>query len=320
MIVCHNCKKQNSNDSNFCIYCGTKLIKRNSALEKIKTNESRAKKLRYGTEIERSKAIRLYEENITYNTYCESYSDLISLYMEKQEYEKAIDVAKKGIRIYSDNGKSTDLLEMMLENSEMSYHIKISADNNIHGKKLEKEGKIDEAIEAYESNVLIHAETPHTYARLSIIYRKRKEIDNEIRVLKQGIKNCRKNPNKSHVDRFKKALEKAKIKKAKIKSERLPQADKNHRQRDKQANELLKESNANEAIKLLELNISEKTISNNTYAKLIKTYVELEQYGDAERICKQAIEVYKPLNSAKVSRYRQKLLKIHDLKVKYMRS
>lgn len=202
MVFCHNCGKENNNTSNFCIYCGTKLTitktkSTSNTLEKIKANESLAEKLRYGTNTERTKAMELYEENVSYNTYCESYTELGLLYMERQEYTKAINVSKKGIEIYGQNGKDTTLLEMMLENSERSEEIKISADTNIYGKSLEKEGKIDQAIEVYESNILIHADTPFTYRRLSIIYRKRKEIDNEIRVLKQGIKNCRKNPNKS---------------------------------------------------------------------------------------------------------------------------
>lgn len=94
--------------------------------------------------------------------------------------------------------------------------------------------------------------------------------------------------------------------------ERLPSADSVHKKRDKEANELLNQNRIAEAIELYELNVTERTISNNTYSKLINVYIELEHYIDAERICKQAIEMYKPLNSAKVSQYRQKLLSIYD--------
>ena len=50
---------------------------------------------------------------------------------------------------------------------------KIYYENNNKGEKLEKEEKIDEAIEVFESNILIHTDTPYTYRRLSIIYKKR---------------------------------------------------------------------------------------------------------------------------------------------------
>lgn len=50
---------------------------------------------------------------------------------------------------------------------------KIYYENNKKGEKLEKEEKIDEAIEVFESNILIHTDTPYTYRRLSIIYKKR---------------------------------------------------------------------------------------------------------------------------------------------------
>ena len=53
--------------------------------------------------------------------------------------------------------------------------------NNL-GKELEKEGKIDEAIDIYEDNVLLKTDTPFTYLRLSILYKKNKDVDNEIRI------------------------------------------------------------------------------------------------------------------------------------------
>lgn len=78
------------------------------------------------------------------------------------------------------------------------------------------------------------------------------------------------------------------------------------------SNELLKEGKQKEAISLYELNINEMTISNNTYSKLFKIYLDSEKFDDAQRICKQAIEVYKPLNHSKVSRYRYNLLRVYD--------
>lgn len=58
--------------------------------------------------------------------------------------------------------------------------------NNI-GIQLEKNGKIDEAIAVYEDNIRDGYPAYHSFQRLMIIYRKRKEYDNEIRVIKRGI-------------------------------------------------------------------------------------------------------------------------------------
>ena len=61
-------------------------------------------------------------------------------------------------------------------------------DNNLKGIELEKAGEIDKAIKLYEANVAAHFVGPHPYKRLAIIYRKRKDYENEIRVLNAAIK------------------------------------------------------------------------------------------------------------------------------------
>jgi len=63
----------------------------------------------------------------------------------------------------------------------------IQLQRNLEGIELEKQGKIDEAIELYEKNINENFEGNHPYDRLAIIYNKRKQIDNEIRVLKKAI-------------------------------------------------------------------------------------------------------------------------------------
>jgi len=49
------------------------------------------------------------------------------------------------------------------------------------------ESKIDEAIKLYEENISEESGGNHPYDRLAIIYRKRKQYDEEIRVLKKAI-------------------------------------------------------------------------------------------------------------------------------------
>ncbi|MFC7062746.1 tetratricopeptide repeat protein [Halobacillus seohaensis] len=60
-------------------------------------------------------------------------------------------------------------------------------DRNLKGRELEKEGYVDNAIEFYEKNVEERCEGNHPYDRLAIIYRRRKQYDEEIRVLKRAI-------------------------------------------------------------------------------------------------------------------------------------
>lgn len=64
-----------------------------------------------------------------------------------------------------------------------------AADGNMQGRYLEKEGKITEAIAAYERLLEEGVDTPFTYRRLAIIYSKRKEKDEELRVLRAAIEN-----------------------------------------------------------------------------------------------------------------------------------
>lgn len=62
-----------------------------------------------------------------------------------------------------------------------------TAARNNAGIQLEKDGKTDEAIAVYEDNIKDGYPAYHSFQRLMIIYRKRKEYDNEIRVIQRGI-------------------------------------------------------------------------------------------------------------------------------------
>ena len=63
------------------------------------------------------------------------------------------------------------------------------AQGNMRGELLEKEGNIQAAIEAYEPLLSAKVDTPFTYRRLAILYRKLKQKDDEIRVVKEALKN-----------------------------------------------------------------------------------------------------------------------------------
>jgi tetratricopeptide (TPR) repeat protein len=58
---------------------------------------------------------------------------------------------------------------------------------NILGNLLERTGRIDAAIEAYEANVLEGFAGSYPYERLAAIYRKRQLANHELRVLRQAV-------------------------------------------------------------------------------------------------------------------------------------
>ena len=80
-----------------------------------------------------------------------------------------------------------------------------AAEGNMSGQSLEKEGKIDEAIVEYERLLDAGVDTPFTYRRLAIIYSKRKEREEELRVLRAAMENVPKGNSKHYqwfADRF----------------------------------------------------------------------------------------------------------------------
>lgn len=64
----------------------------------------------------------------------------------------------------------------------------IVVERNLKGQQLEKQGDVEGAIRLYEQNIIDEVDTPHPYNRLTIIYRKQKRFDDEIRVLEKAIK------------------------------------------------------------------------------------------------------------------------------------
>lgn len=76
-----------------------------------------------------------------------------------------------------------------LEQEFLQAQYREAAEGNMRGQKLEKEGNIDAAILEYERLLEEGVNTPFTYRRLAILYSKRKETDEELRVLRVAIKN-----------------------------------------------------------------------------------------------------------------------------------
>lgn len=60
-------------------------------------------------------------------------------------------------------------------------------DTNNRGIAFEKGGRVEDAIKEYEDNILLRQPGLHAYKRLMILYRKRKDYENELRVIKTAI-------------------------------------------------------------------------------------------------------------------------------------
>ena len=85
---------------------------------------------------------------------------------------------------------------------------------NNEGIQYEKQGEIDKAINVYEQNIADGYPATHSYERLMILYRKRKEYDKEISVAKRAIEVF----GRENKKRAKKAITEYPTKKAEIES------------------------------------------------------------------------------------------------------
>jgi tetratricopeptide (TPR) repeat protein len=79
------------------------------------------------------------------------------------------------------------------------------ASGNIAAETLEKEGDIEAAIIEYEKLVGRKVDTPFTYRRLAILYRKNKQINEEVRVINEALINIPKS-NSKHYEWFQERL------------------------------------------------------------------------------------------------------------------
>jgi len=76
-----------------------------------------------------------------------------------------------------------------LSSEEMEASMKVASllldvmvDRNLNGKDFEAHGEVDKAIELYEQNILDLFDGSHPYDRLRVIYTKRKQFTEAIRV------------------------------------------------------------------------------------------------------------------------------------------
>ena len=80
---------------------------------------------------------------------------------------------------------------------------------NNEGIELEDNGMEDEAMALYEQNLKVGYPSSHSYERLMIIYRRRKEYEKEVRVIKRAIEVYSAAGIESSVGKYSKRLAKA---------------------------------------------------------------------------------------------------------------
>ena len=73
---------------------------------------------------------------------------------------------------------------------------------NAIGEQKESEGKFEDAIRAYEANVGEGAHTLFPYERLVILYKRKRDLRNEQRIIKKAIKKLQERSTKKPLDSY----------------------------------------------------------------------------------------------------------------------
>jgi len=187
-IKCPLCDFENEEGSKFCKNCNEPLFKQGYSEDnphiKKRGNKNQSfelisdKKVKVETEGEKLKRLNL-------------------------EYEELLKNPNSSLKLIEKHGNRISKIENNLLN------------RNLKGRELEKEFKIDEAIELYEKNIKEEFDGNYPYERLAIIYSKKRLLEDEIRVLEKAVwvfENIvykGRSDRSPKLDRFKKRLEKA---------------------------------------------------------------------------------------------------------------
>ncbi len=129
----------------------------------------------------------------------------LSVAKNKLEEIKILSAQYSFLTITSLNEVEADISK--LENEFMLSGLEEIVNGNIAGEVLEKEGKTEEAIAEYEKLVGKNVDTPFTYRRLTILYRKEKKQEEEIRIIQAALNNIPKS-NLKHYSWFQDRLTK----------------------------------------------------------------------------------------------------------------
>lgn len=89
----------------------------------------------------------------------------------------------------------------------MKFENMKNSERNSIALEYQRNGEIDKDIELYEMNVQIKNEAPASYNRLITIYSKRKDVENELRILKAYLNIATKRVNEANERSKKKKME-----------------------------------------------------------------------------------------------------------------
>ncbi|MEQ9545551.1 MAG: tetratricopeptide repeat protein [Marinobacter sp.] len=109
--------------------------------------------------------------------------------LAKERLDELKDLVKENPWIKIDQLSDVEQTISTLEWEFKQANYREAADGNMRGQALEKEGKVEEALLEYEKLLEQGVDTPFTYRRLAILYSKRKDRENELRVLRAALKN-----------------------------------------------------------------------------------------------------------------------------------
>lgn len=114
-------------------------------------------------------------------------ADKYMLFHSDYDRERIIDALLRGKTRLNFSVKEVKRWRLEKEKRDRQNDLlhKTSALNN-KGIDLEKEGKVGDAINVYEENIKSDYPASHSYKRLTVLYRKQKDFDNEERVIKRA--------------------------------------------------------------------------------------------------------------------------------------
>jgi len=193
-IKCPLCDFGNEEGNKFCANCNEPLFKQGYSVDnpyiKKRGNKNKSFKL-------------IYDKKVRVETEGEKLKRL------NLEYEELLKDPNSSLKLIEKHRNRISKIENNFVN------------RNLKGAELEKEFKIDEAIELYEKNIKEEFDGNYPYERLAIIYSKKGLLEDEIRVIEKAVWVFENIVYKSRsdrlpkLDRFKKRLEKANKKRLK---------------------------------------------------------------------------------------------------------
>lgn len=93
--------------------------------------------------------------------------------------------------LFGNNSNKSDLEDKKAELNSLNARYDSLYAINQQGQEYEKKGETEKAIKTYEVGLQKNTDTPHTYKRLAILYRKKKDKENEMRVLNSALSNLK---------------------------------------------------------------------------------------------------------------------------------